>query len=308
MANSNDLKQGCPSSIQRTETGKAETHPSTNTLYSNFSHHCLAARLEHAKNTNKIGTSRPDTPPSHSAIHALVQTFPWRTLLTQALWSTVVTAIVWSMGDKRFSTLTRDFWNSPFFIPSSVAHAIGWALFVLLGFFVREAAQRHREASIALGKTSDLLYQLIRQLKHAYHDTYWPTNDRERITAHLVAYPIALKMELRGEKNTEQFHNILCEDDIQQVSEAPAMHIHCLRTVRAYIAMAEHDSSREPTHAGLDTRCLVMEIPDAIEKEANLLLRIKDFEPAKGYLSHLRIFLAIWLFFLPLAIVRFSGW
>lgn len=278
------------------------------TSYAAFSHHRLAQRLRQAVATRQLGSARPDTALPSSVAHAVLFTLPWRILLPQSLWSGAVTAAAWALGNDSFTTLSTEFWRSRVVVPSSVVHGVGWALFVLLGFFIREAANRHREAAIALDKIAGLLPQTVRQLKHAYHGISWHHGDRDRIIAHLVAYPLALKMELRGERDIDQVRGVLCDDDAKELLEADFMHLHCMRVVRAYFAVAEHNEAKKVTHAGLDTRYLVMELPDAIDMEAFVLFRIKDFKPAKGYTSHLKVFLAIWLFFLPLALVRSSGW
>lgn len=289
-------------------TVDVEAPATSGTPYACLSHHRLATRLRTAAAARKLGSARQDSGSPSSGLRALFITLPWRFLLAQSLWSATVTAVAWSRGVDGWSTLSAEFWRSRVVVPSSVVHGVGWALFILLGFFVREAAARHREAAIALDKIAGLIPQTVRQLRQAYHRVKWHEGDRDRIVGHLVAYPIALKMELRGEREAAQLDGVLSDEDVGDVVAADVMHLHCMRVVRAYFSVAEHDERRPVTHAGLDTRYLVMQLTDQVDMEAFLLRRIKDFKPARGYTNHLKIFLGIWLFFLPLALVSSSGW
>lgn len=285
--------------------------------YSNYNHKSVALHLTNVFLTGKLGSSRTEPNPADDSIFvSLLTTLPWSILLVQSLWSIIVTLLAhWLSPDDVSNTLSTAYWTSRLVISGSIIYAVGWALFVLLGFFIREASNRYWEALLQWHNLSAYLYQIVRHLKQIYPPGTWHTGDLERIISHLVAYPICLKMHLRGERHRDQLEMILDEKDVDDVVSADFMHLHCMRVVRAYSSVAEDDApiafdcvNATKTPAGWGTRYLLMELVDYVDQQADSLMRIASFRPAVGYVNHLRIFLYIWLFFLPLGIVQTSGW
>lgn len=284
--------------------------------YARESHQQLALFLEKVKATGKLGANRKEKmernfPP----IIRFFRTIPWIMLIFQLVWSGFVTAIAYILvEDREANTLTQTFWGSLWLLSPTVVLSIGWALFVLLGFFIREAANRYREALLYWGTIGVLLKQVIRQLVQAYPEGTWHPGDHDRIVAHLIAYPIALKMTLRDERDHNQLEKILDTSDIDDILASASMHQRCTRVVRAYFSAGEDDAhagfkpAASKTPAGFGPRYFVIDLVDAIDGQAAGAQRIKTFRPAAGYSSHLRIFLYIWLLFLPMSIVQTSGW
>lgn len=155
---------------------------------------------------------------------------------------------------------------------------------------------------------------LIRDFTQVFAEGHWHVNDRDRILAHMMAYPIALKMMLRGEREREQLEKILHPLDVDDVIQSQEMHIHCTRVIRGYMSSSETESmagfqpATPQSPAGDSIQFYQIGIVDSVDSIASKLLRIAEFQPALGYVNHLRIFLYIWLFFLPLALVETSGW
>lgn len=58
----------------------------------------------------------------------------------------------------------------------------------------------------------------------------------------------------------------------------------------------------------MQLRRILPDMVDAVDINATKAVRIAEFRPAVAYMNHLRIFLYIWAMFLPMAIVRTSGW
>lgn len=132
----------------------------------------------------------------------------------------------------------------------------------------------------------------------------------------MVAYPVALKMSLRGERECEQLERILHPDDVRDVIKADCMHTHCLRVVRAYTFSVVDD---KPLHAfrfvdakknpgGKACTRYMTDTMDKIDLEAQKAVAIGEYRSSIAYVNHLNIFLYIWILFLPLALVETSGW
>lgn len=263
----------------------------------------LLQQLSAAILTGSLGSARPDAPSRHP-LYILFATIPVSLLLVQFLYSYLITVLFHPPHSNAFLGLQV-----------SILSSVGWALFILLAFFISEASARYQEPLQAWNKLSHHLQQLVRQLAQVYPPGTWHPGDTDRILAHLAVYPIALKMHLRGEKDSDFLSLFLHEHDVQDVLNSPlGMHIHCMQVVRAYFSAAEDDclSSFQPavskTPAGNGARYFVMDVMDAVDMKASEMCRVARYGPAKGYVNHLRIFLTIWLALLPLCIVSTSGW
>ncbi|PXF41790.1 hypothetical protein BWQ96_08484 [Gracilariopsis chorda] len=300
-------------------TEKSVEAPPHGPSYRQFEHRVVALRLRSAKATGQLGSGQPESNPAdYSSLLAVLQTIPYRILVFQLVWSTLVTLVAYGLApreDSSISWFSVEFWTSRLVVSSSVSYGVGWALFVLLGFFIREASNRYWEAQLNWTQMTGNLRQTVRHLRQNYPAGTWHDKDIDRIVAHLIAYPIALKMLLRGEKEREQLQGILHEDDIDDVLNSDAMHWYCMRVVRTYLSASEDDQAHsfdcaaaEKTPAGWGVRYVIMDVIDAVDMSANAIVKIANSSPSAGYVTHLHIFLYIWLFFLPLALVQSSGW
>ncbi|CAN8065431.1 unnamed protein product [Agarophyton chilense] len=290
--------------------------PGPCTSYLSFQHTVVALRLRSAALTGKLGSGRAEIGQAdYSALLSVLRTIPYTILLFQTAWSIAVTLIAFALADTQFSWFSVPFWTSRLSVSSSVSYGVGWALFVLLGFFIREASNRYFDAQLNWSSLGANLRQITRHIRQAYPSGTWHRADVERLVAHLVACPIALKMTLRGEKEAAQVADILHKSDIEQMLEADSMHVHCMRVVRTYISASEDDAphsfkllAADKTPAGWGVRYLVMDMIDAVDFNANDLVKIATSSPSRGYVTHLTVFLYLWMFFLPLALVQSSGW
>lgn len=290
--------------------------------FSKFSYRAASLFLTNAAATGVLGTGPAEfNAVDTNLVASIFQTVPWSLLFIELLWSLTISAITYaaakSTAPDNLSTLSRQFWTTRINIPSSVTYSLGWALFVLLGFFIREASARYQEGQHAIHTAAAHLRQVVRILKQLYPPNTWHPNDLDRIVAHLVAYPIALKMTLRSERERCQLDPILHPHDVTDVLAADALHLHCSRVVRAYFSASEDDSQlAKQLHfldlphspAGPGTRYFLIDILDAVDLASNTAVRVGEFRPAVVYVNHLRFFLYIWLMFLPLSLVQTSGW
>lgn len=285
--------------------------------YNLFQHRQLASRLCQVQNTGKLGSGPREHSPKHafSIFHVLLHSIPYKLLIFQCLWTIIVIIIAHFISEAKSTSLSTQYWTSHLVVSSSVSNGIGWALFVLLGFFIREASNRYWQAHLHWTNMTAYLRQIVRHMRQSTYPTTWHHGDHDRIAAHLIAYPIALKMTLRGEREPQQLQDILDKRDLDELLNTQEMHIHCMRVVRAYFSAVEDDApisfayaAAEKTPSGNNTRFFFIKFIDAVDQAANAIIRISHFEPAKGYVNHLGIFLYIWLLFLPLALVQISGW
>lgn len=292
--------------------------------FSNRQHEAAAAFLRNVCDTGKLGPDLKEENFEHGRIWLMLwRTFPWCTLTIQLLWSGVVVCGGYFISMHSFaasessdvpSTLSLEFWQSRLNVSPTVAHAVGWALFVLLSLYIREANKRYEAAHVAVQRACAALKRVVRVVRLGYPRGMWHEGDHDRVLAHLVAYPIALKMTLRRERDHEQLLPLLHAADVDDVVGADLVHLQCMRVVRAYLTAAEDDTEAfeltnvETTPPGAVVRRHSSELLDAVDVAAHDAVQIAHFRPAKAYINHLRIFLYIWMMFLPLAVVGESGW
>lgn len=300
---------------ETTEEDHVSDNPILAPSYRSFSHTVVAHRLRSAHVTGKLGSGPAEISDlDYSAFLSIIRTVPYGILIFQIVWSSVVTLIGFGLADKNMTAFSTAYWTSRLSVSSSISYGVGWALFVLLGFFIREASNRYWDAQVNWSIIGAILRQIARHIRQTYPQGTWHEGDIDRIIAHLVAYPIALKMMLRGEREAMQFDGILHKEDIDDVLNSDSFHTHCMRVVRTYISAAEEDCkafeiiAADATPAGWGARYLVIDQMDAADFHSNNVMKISRSSPAKGYVTHLHVFLYLWMFFLPLALIKSSGW
>lgn len=294
---------------------------SLGTWFHNPRHRAVSSYLQRANSTGKLGEGPSEGKSSGANIGKMLwQSFPTFTILGEVIWSSFVLGMSYLLSlnvgpGKDGPRLGDIFWMSKLNVSPTVSLGVGWALFVLLGFYVREASSRYYDAQCALHRTGVVLRRVVRAVRQCYPAGTWHVGDRERILAHLVAYPIALKMSLRAERDPSALQVILHEKDADDVVRSDCMHAHCLRVVRSYITSAEDDGAEFPvlttvnrSPPGTGVRRVLSDTMDAADSSANTAVRIAEFRPAIAYINHLRLFLYIWMMFLPLALVKVAGW
>lgn len=273
--------------------------------------------LSKAQKSGNLGSGPSESPDNPNPILVFLTTIPVFILLTQFLWSSAIVLVLYFINRDEYSdTFDEAIWTSRASIPSFVSSATGWALFVLLSFFIREATKRYRAASTAIHNVGMLLSYNFRMITYNYPSGTWHPGDIDRIVRHIIAYPIALKMSLRNERESAQLEHILHPDDVKDVISADSMHTHCLHVVRAYTfavidekpnyAFKFVDAKKTP--GGKACTRYVIDTLDKVDLEAQKAVAIGEYRSSIAYVNHLNIFLYIWILFLPLALVRTSGW
>lgn len=180
---------------------------------------------------------------------------------------------------------------------------------MLLGFYVQAAFQRYHIAGEAWG--DDLratCHSLAAQLLSyappgACHD-----GDMNRMIAHIASIPIALKMELRKDRNIGELKGLLSQQDIGRVHCAGNMAQHCLDVVRSYYAVMTNQQDRLQRTFKFTSRTVT--IPPDIRKLEGVIRRcllIRDVGISHGFKILLRVLLSIWFFLLPFILAESSG-
>lgn len=286
--------------------------------FSTVAHEAAAAFLQEAIKSGKLGSgpSEPELSLKYTAL-AVLRTIPWLPLLLQLIWSTAVTVSAYFLArdpESPNQTLSVDFWKTRISVSPFISSSVGWALFALLALFITEASRRYHQALSTLYIVGMRLQFALRNIRQNYPEKTWHPGAMERIAAHMIAYPIALKMTLRRDRSPEQLRPFLHPSDIDDIIRADFMHLHCTKVVRSYLMVAEQDSidfhladaTETPTAHAIRRNFPVWF--DEIDSTASNAISIAEFRPAAAYIVHLAVFLVIWNMFLPLAMVETSGW
>lgn len=204
--------------------------------------------------------------------------------------------------------------SSPFSLPTAVLSPTSMALFILLAFTLSESTTRHAEFLERLYALQHTLRHIARKLSLDYPASTWHASDRPRLFAHLAAYPLALLHSLKHPTAPSLAH-LLHPRDLRSTLANPSPHRHLTTTLRAYFAAAEDDSplnfpsvAATRTPAGAGTRFHIITLVDTLDANADSVLRLARFRPARPYRNHLRIFVILWSLFLPLALAPDTGW
>lgn len=80
----------------------------------------------------------------------------------------------------------------------------------------------------------------------AFEPGVFHRGDQERILGFLVAFPVALKRELRGEKDLRELKGVLCAQDLSKLQNADSMPSYCLYVLSGYCMSAKAQEARLP--------------------------------------------------------------
>jgi len=196
----------------------------------------------------------------------------------------------------------EDFWKTP----PDYTDFLDQLLFLLLGFRVNESHQRYLDGLKIWNVIEGNVSTLAKYILQAFPPGTFHVGDRERMLGWLVAFPVALKRELRDERDLCELKNVMAPEDLAELQNAPTgnMASHSLYVLSAYIMKAHaHDKKFSPAFLMGMVRWL-KELDDA----AGQCARIRRAPCAFSYVAHLRTFLFLWLFLLPFTLVESLSW
>lgn len=202
-------------------------------------------------------------------------------------------------------------------VSSEAKMFIGVALFLLLGAQINNAHGRFVQAqtvwfSGVVGNVVVLANRLVQAVKSGtFHE-----GDAHRIAGHVAAVPPAIAARLRhGEGDSKDVLKrdlsvMLGEKDVEAVLKAGDPVGHLLDVIRSYLFFME--TLNDTTEAGVGISYEeIFNMYFAIERlqtAAGECLELAKLSPPYGFRVHIAVLLTLWLFILPLGVVRDSGW
>lgn len=180
---------------------------------------------------------------------------------------------------------------------------------MLLGFYVKAAFSRYNRAGQVWG--DDLraaCHSIGAHFSTLAPEGSWHSGDRERIFGHIAALPVALKMELRDERDILELKGLLSQQDIGRIHCADNMATHCLDVLRSYAAMAAHHQDDLAKKFKFANRMVVL-FADIrkLEGVIRACTQLRDVRLATGFIVMLRALLAIWFVLLPFILAEHTG-
>lgn len=246
---------------------------------------------------------------------AMNAVLPWVLGLT-VMWAGIAVSVAYVISkylpqNDEGKDVCKPWFCSAIALDSAVSSYIGFALFLLLGLFLYDSHWRYVHGiSTWRGELTGKMRTTTNFLFQAYYSGYWHRGDLERVGGHLAASVICLKSDLQGSVDVHRLRQILSENDVGKILNAPCKMSYCLDVVRAYLTYSElldpSLNAMDPVrgaqtfYIGLRT----MLYSDPLVECKSIVAVPLPF----GYVQHLRIFLTIWIILLPFGIVESAGW
>jgi len=233
------------------------------------------------------------------------RSFAFVPIFLSVIWS-VFAVYISRLLKSRVSQVGCKWFCTPLGLGPTTHSYVGFALFLLLGFRVNESHQRYLDGLKIWNVIEGNVSTLAKYILQAFPPGTFHVGDRERMLGWLVAFPVALKRELRDERDLCELKNVMAPEDLAELQNAPTgnMASHSLYVLSAYIMKAHaHDKKFSPAFLMGMVRWL-KELDDA----AGQCARIRRAPCAFSYVAHLRTFLFLWLFLLPFTLVESLSW
>ncbi|CAN8066368.1 unnamed protein product [Agarophyton chilense] len=227
-------------------------------------------------------------------------------LLSTTCWAALAVTLTWVSRRNYEPHLNGDcrWWCTPLAVDGNALSYVGFALFLLTSFRVSEAYGRYMEAVRVWTGIAGTVTSFTKYVVQAFPPGTFHRGDQERILGFLVAFAVALKRQLRGERDLRELKGVLIPEDLAELQNAPSMPSHCLYIISAYLLSAQRREDRLPQAFIVHLIRWVADLAGA----ADTCMQIKTMPAPYSYISHLNTFLTLWLFFLPFALVETTGW
>lgn len=235
-------------------------------------------------------------------------------LAVAVVWSAIAVALAYLVH--RLFPLWRASENciwfcSPIAIDGNVSGYVGFALFLLLGFRLYDSHYRYVAASKLWEEGVIGTARIVtNRLFEGYDSGTWHVGDLERLCGHMAAFGICLMGDLRNRQYEEKLMEVLSPEDVRLVLTARERVNYCSDIIFSYLIAGDEMVSRtDAVHpCGCNEHWALfyyVRMLDIFGLECKRMVRVRQ---PYGYVQHLRIFLAIWLFLLPLGLVEYTGW
>lgn len=233
------------------------------------------------------------------------RSFAFVPIMLSVIWS-VVAVYVSMLLKSRVSQVGCKWFCTPLGLGPTTHSYVGFALFLLLGFRVNESHQRYLDGLKIWNTIEGNISTLAKYILQAFPPGTFHAGDRERMLGWLVAFPVALKRELRDERDLCELKNVLAQEDLAELQNAPTgtMPSHALYVLSAYI-MKAHNHEKKFSAAFLMG---LVNWVKTLDEAADQCVRIRRAPCAFSYVAHLRMFLFLWLFLLPFTLVESTSW
>lgn len=170
---------------------------------------------------------------------------PLGTLFFAVAWAVAAVLISWATR-RSFPDGECRWWCTPLAVDGAALSYVGFALFLLTSFRVSEAYGRYMEAARVWTNMAGTITSFAKYIVQAFPNGMIHKGDTQRILSFLVAFPIALKRELRGERDLRELKCVLTPSDMAHVQNAESMSSYCLYVLSGYMLKARERESQFP--------------------------------------------------------------
>lgn len=227
----------------------------------------------------------------------------WQPILLSVAWSTLAVYLS-QLASRGFRTGECRFFCSRIALDATTHSYVGFALFLLLGFRVNESYQRYLDGLKIWTNIAGTIGSTAKYFMQAFRPGEFHSGDRERMLGWLVAFPVALKRELREERDLSELKAVLAPEDLAELQNAPSMSAHTLFILSAYIIKAKDKENKLPQTFLVHLINWIATLAGCADK----CMQIKTMPCAFSYVAHLRAFLLLWLILLPFTLVETMAW
>lgn len=226
-------------------------------------------------------------------------------------WCSLIVILSWGLSiHKERGTGTR-WWDMYVPVTSDTEGYISLGIFLLLGFWMNDAYGRYwRGLQIWETEFRPKFEHATFLIATCFRRGLWHQRDRERLLAHLAAFPFAVKQTLRSSRDTSELVDILSRKDLQMLSEAPRFTTHILNVIHAYVNEADArflpENEDIKSTFGASVYTLQTYLPE-IESKIGDCDRLRKYPISPAFTAHLRLFTMFWLALLPLYSASHDG-
>lgn len=233
-------------------------------------------------------------------------------------WWVFLVVTAWSAVATMFSFLIRErsdgnvrWWLSVIASDESVAAALSFVTFVMLGLYLDDAFARYNAAAnVWLEGLQNGCHTLVSQFLLLTPRDSIHVGDHDRIVGHIAAIPLLLKREVRDSRDVREVKGLVSLPDLARIECAPSPSEHCLDVLRSYVFSVQcHPEIVKGDWVKPRSRAeFIMQEIKALEQTIRNTKYVTQFQIAPGFMGVLKVFLTLWFVMIPFTIAEYSGW